>query len=114
MAVVKRTKYDDYEDISERIECNEPTEHGNEGFLCLHCQILFNVHCDGVVMHIISWGFVHTDEDSDNFDENYEYTCNEEEPPKYFLKDEDEALSDHSMYLWHCPCCKETFTTCSD
>lgn len=52
--------------------------------------------------------------DSDNFDENYEYTCSEEDPPKYFLKDEDEALSDHSMYLWYCPCCKETFTTCSD
>ncbi len=97
------------------------TEEGNDGFFCLKCQILFNVcsNChDSTLMHLKAWGLVHNDESSENFDENYEnfrYTHNDKENPKYIAtEDDDEALTDHSMYLWYCPKCKVEIHTIAD
>ncbi len=112
----------DYDEQAECPKCSTMTEMHNDGHYCLKCQdILFNVceFCkDGTLLHLKAWGLTHLDADSDNFDdelENYKHRHEDNENPKYFAtEDDDEALTDHSMYLWWCPQCKKETTTIAD
>jgi hypothetical protein len=112
--------YYKFKELPKCPKCLQPVEESNEGFYCLKCEILFNIctDCDeNPLLHLKAWGHSHTDEYSENFDENYEnfkYTHNTTPPKYYATTDDDEALTDISMYLWVCPSCKEEFTTIAD
>jgi len=102
-------------------KCANMTTDSEDGFYCLNCDILFNVcsYCeDCTMLHLKAWGRMHHDEDSENFDENdqnYKHTHKDKENPKWFATaDDDEAITDMSMYLWYCPQCKKEQYTQAD
>ena len=114
-----KANYDSYNDTCKCVNCGSITERSNEGFICLKCQIVFNIceDCDVIVL-IKGWGDIYYfDEDDNNgpedkaYDDYYQNTV-PDNTKKYFVGPDDN-WGDSTKYLWVCPLCKKSEQTCS-